>query len=164
MNVMFNAYAVSDQKWGKSVSPVVRCGLKEWPVESVTAHVEVGSDKSRMTATRVLAGGVLLGPAGAILGGLARKDVTKGHLTLNLDGEKSVVEFHGHDLEKALAFVQALDEAAGRTGEPAAPPPPAAPAHWNTDPFGRHHLRWWDGKRWTKHVSDAGQQSIDPLT
>jgi hypothetical protein len=43
---------------------------------------------------------------------------------------------------------------------PAAPglPPPA----WNTDPTGRHQLRYWDGKAWTDYVSDNGQESRDP--
>lgn len=114
MFVAFNAYAVTDQKWGKKIPPVVRRGVKEWPVAQVTATVTVGSDRSRMTATRVLAGGVLLGPAGLILGGLARKDVTSGRLELDLAGERVVVDFRGGEVEKALAFAEALDSAAGR--------------------------------------------------
>jgi hypothetical protein len=42
------------------------------------------------------------------------------------------------------------------------PPPPQAPAAWLTDPQRRHELRWWDGSRWTEHVSDAGSPSTDP--
>lgn len=34
---------------------------------------------------------------------------------------------------------------------------------WHPDPAHRHELRWWDGQRWTEHVSDRGQQSIDPI-
>lgn len=50
-------------------------------------------------------------------------------------------------------------------GPPAAPPPPppAAPAGWNPDPSGEHELRYWDGTRWTEHVSDGGVQGIDAL-
>jgi hypothetical protein len=49
------------------------------------------------------------------------------------------------------------------------PPVPATgpafvPATWGPDPSGRHELRFWDGKSWTEHVSDRGQQSKDPLT
>ena len=36
------------------------------------------------------------------------------------------------------------------------------PASWHPDPFGRHELRYWDGSRWTEHVSSHGKQSIDP--
>jgi hypothetical protein len=39
---------------------------------------------------------------------------------------------------------------------------PIAPAGWNTDPTGRHHVRYWDGFHWTDHVADAGDQTTDP--
>ncbi len=34
-------------------------------------------------------------------------------------------------------------------------------ANWYPDPSGRHELRYWDGERWTEHVSDHGRQSTD---
>jgi hypothetical protein len=37
-----------------------------------------------------------------------------------------------------------------------------AAAGWHADPFGRFDHRYWDGERWTEHVSTAGQQSVDP--
>jgi hypothetical protein len=37
-----------------------------------------------------------------------------------------------------------------------------SPAAWHPDPFRRHELRYWDGARWTEHVSDRGQTSADP--
>lgn len=37
-------------------------------------------------------------------------------------------------------------------------------AAWLADPVGRHQHRYWDGKRWTDHVSDQGEQSKDPYT
>ena len=37
-----------------------------------------------------------------------------------------------------------------------APPlPPGTPAQWATDPFDQSSLRYWDGDRWTDHVSPA---------
>lgn len=42
------------------------------------------------------------------------------------------------------------------------PPPPIGGA-WHLDPTGRHELRYWDGSRWTDHVSDSGTQSSDPV-
>ena len=45
---------------------------------------------------------------------------------------------------------------------PVSPPPPAAPPHWAADPLGRHEQRYWDGSRWTEHVSNAGVAGIDP--
>ncbi len=40
----------------------------------------------------------------------------------------------------------------------------AAPAGWHPDPKERHELRYWDGSKWTDHVSDAGVTSKDPVT
>jgi hypothetical protein len=39
----------------------------------------------------------------------------------------------------------------------------AAPAGWFADPGRRHELRYWDGQRWTEHVSDRGTQAVDPM-
>ncbi|MGE3622184.1 MAG: phospholipid scramblase-related protein [Acidimicrobiia bacterium] len=36
------------------------------------------------------------------------------------------------------------------------------PANWYPDPLGRHELRYWDGARWTEHVSNRGVQAVDP--
>ena len=50
-------------------------------------------------------------------------------------------------------------------GTPYTPTPPvteAPPFGWYPDPSGRHEQRYWDGTRWTEHVSDGGQQSSDP--
>ena len=47
---------------------------------------------------------------------------------------------------------------------PLPPPPPVAvavPAGWLADPSGGHELRYWDGREWTAHVSDSGEQSMD---
>jgi hypothetical protein len=41
-------------------------------------------------------------------------------------------------------------------------PPRPPPASWQRDPWGRHELRYWDGRRWSEHVSDAGNRSLDP--
>jgi uncharacterized protein YxjI len=34
--------------------------------------------------------------------------------------------------------------------------------NWYPDPFGRHELRYYDGSRWTEHVSSHGRQAVDP--
>jgi hypothetical protein len=36
-----------------------------------------------------------------------------------------------------------------------------APA-WHTDPAGRFQQRYWDGIRWTEHVTADGQTAVDP--
>lgn len=39
----------------------------------------------------------------------------------------------------------------------------ASPAAWHPDPHQRHELRYWDGTRWTEHVSSNGATSTDPM-
>jgi hypothetical protein len=39
---------------------------------------------------------------------------------------------------------------------------PARIAGWRPDPSRRHLYRYWDGRRWTEHVSDPGVFGIDP--
>jgi len=54
-----------------------------------------------------------------------------------------------------------------RDGERHPEPAPArwawspAPMGWFADPYRRHELRYWDGQRWTEHVSDRGTQTVD---
>ena len=38
-----------------------------------------------------------------------------------------------------------------------------APAGWFPDSVGRHEYRYWDGSAWTDHVSDGGEQGLDPV-
>jgi hypothetical protein len=108
----FGPFMVSNRKWGKIVPPYFSIAIKTWPVDQAALDVELEDQHSRITATRVLAGGLLLGPAGMILGALARKDVTKGRMTLTVDGRVvQRYEFPGRDVAKAEAFVQALADA-----------------------------------------------------
>lgn len=37
------------------------------------------------------------------------------------------------------------------------------PANWYPDPNRRHELRYWDGGKWTDHVSTGGVTSTDPV-
>ncbi|OBG24591.1 hypothetical protein A5764_09305 [Mycobacterium sp. 852002-51057_SCH5723018] len=41
--------------------------------------------------------------------------------------------------------------------------PPPTPATWHPDPTRRFECRWWDGTRWTQHVSTNGHRMSDPL-
>jgi Protein of unknown function (DUF2510) len=45
------------------------------------------------------------------------------------------------------------------TGEPH--DPNVAPAGWHPDPSGRYQLRYWDGTRWTEHVTSNGVPATD---
>jgi hypothetical protein len=62
-----------------------------------------------------------------------------------------------------LWLIERNDSGAGRVAQPAAvgvtgPPPETQwyghpPAGWHPDPAGLNRWRWWDGHRWTEHVS-----------
>lgn len=41
---------------------------------------------------------------------------------------------------------------------------PSVPADWYKDPSGRYEYRYWDGTKWTEHVSRAGTVHKDPPT
>lgn len=41
---------------------------------------------------------------------------------------------------------------------------PSVPADWYKDPSGRYEYRYWDGQKWTEHVSRAGTVYKDPPT
>jgi hypothetical protein len=41
--------------------------------------------------------------------------------------------------------------------------PAMTSAAWFQDPTERHEFRYWDGGRWSEHVSDQGIVSVDPL-
>lgn len=111
----FGPFMVSNRKWGKTVPLFFSIGVKTFPVADAELSVAVGSPQSRMTATRILAGGVLLGPVGMILGGMARKDVSQGSMTLTVNGETvQTYPFPARELERAMEFVQQLGDAQAR--------------------------------------------------
>jgi hypothetical protein len=41
---------------------------------------------------------------------------------------------------------------------------PSVPADWYKDPAGRYEFRYWDGTKWTEHVSRGGVRYSDPPT
>lgn len=41
---------------------------------------------------------------------------------------------------------------------------PSVPADWYKDPSGRYEYRYWDGQKWTEHVSRGGTVHKDPPT
>jgi hypothetical protein len=62
----------------------------------------------------------------------------------------------------------AAAQGAPRLHVPAPPPPPlvaptARPPEWLPDPTRRHELRYWDGARWSDHVSNRGVVAYDRL-
>lgn len=63
------------------------------PVKGARAEFELGAEQKRTTLTRVGVGGVLFGPAGAIVGGLMKKDKSKCYVSVSFaDGDTVLIE------------------------------------------------------------------------
>jgi hypothetical protein len=71
------------------------------------------------------------------------------------------------DLVYLLSIRPQLDRVAARPGvavaQVAAVAPVAPQPGWYPDPHARHELRWFDGLRWTEHVSDGGVTATEPV-
>lgn len=85
-------------------------------VKGAKASVEAGAAaRSRMTATRVIGGAAILGPLGAILGGLAKKDESKVFLIIEMsDGTVFTEEVKGRHEGAARQFAGVVNTQASR--------------------------------------------------
>jgi hypothetical protein len=141
----------------------LRKGLRSWPLNECEANVETGAAvSSRVTATRVVAGAMMFGNTGALVGAISKKDRSKVYLTISVADNVFLEEVRGLDEGKARQFANKLNQAAASSrkhpvGQPiptvAAPPPPppsAVPAGWY--PQGEVQ-RYWDGSEWTEHTA-----------
>lgn len=93
------------------------------PVAGAVATYEPGtSSGGRMTATRVVSGAILAGPAGAIIGGLLRKDSTRGYITVTFaTGEVVLLDGPLSDDAKMRDFVNKVNLASSNHAEANAP-------------------------------------------
>lgn len=136
---------------------LVNWSKDEWHELAADAHgnYEAGSQRSRVTATRVLGGAVLGAGVGAIVGGLARKDISV--LYIAVQGKDEVVSFELPVKEEShvrtlLAAVNAPAEStsplAGSQGTgtwrlpPAPAPRPVTPPRPAPSQDARRQLRW----------------------
>jgi hypothetical protein len=87
----------------------------------------------------------------------------KADLDKRLNHLQSLKEATDSELAKLKAVESSSAKEKPVSTSPAPPPPPPTPPVWAADPAGRSELRYWDGARWTEHVSDQGVQGVDPL-
>jgi hypothetical protein len=75
----------------------------------------------------------------------------------------SLAPRQGHVLEPVSVVLEPdlrrTDHAASAVATMAQP----AAGQWSADPYGRYQLRYYDGTRWTEHVSSAGIPAVDPV-
>lgn len=113
---------------------------------------------------------------------------TARDLLVELRQRPDIVEGVARDIDQLLGVAQA-ERVASSTGlasgastsapdEAKSPPSVPSPASsaggdttprttsapgWHRDPTGRFEYRYWDGARWTEHVSRSGARSVDDL-
>lgn len=93
----------------------VHVGLrKKYPARECHAEVVTGGQRQRMTATRVGAGALLAGSAGAIIGGMAQKDLSKSWVVLVTPDETLHLELNGTAVHDGPQFAFHLEAEAAR--------------------------------------------------
>ena len=99
----------------------------------------------------------------------AEVGVTKKVAAAQIDNQRMIAKAEAKRLsaetkafkkESGIGVVAALRPRPGPSAPPSAPV--STPAGWHRDPHGRHEMRYWDGARWTDHVSDSGATGLDP--
>lgn len=82
------------------------------PIAGAAAVAESGSSVKSPTLGRVVAGGLLAGPAGAIVGGLFQKDKSKFYITVTFaDGSVVVIDGPSKDETKMRRFAESINAA-----------------------------------------------------
>lgn len=85
------------------------------------AEFESGADQKRTTLTRVAAGAIVAGPAGAIVGGLFRKNKSRVYVTITFpDGDVAVIDGPVKDERQLREFARVVNVAGKRDAEASA--------------------------------------------
>lgn len=80
------------------------------PLAGAEATYETGNDKSRPTLTRIGAGAIIAGPAGAVVGALFKKDTGKNYVTVVFaDGDTVIIEGPQSDAMKMREFAARIN-------------------------------------------------------
>ena len=88
-------------------------GSEKRPIAGAVAEFEAGIGQKSPTLGRVAVGGILAGPAGAVVGGLFQKDKSRAYVTVLFpSGESVVIDGPAKDEAKLRAFTTKLNAAA----------------------------------------------------
>lgn len=93
----------------------VRRAFKSWHVNDITAElVLTAADGSSVTAGRVVAGALLAGPVGAVVGAMAKKAAQSGYLIINTPNGEYSAKVSGRAVAQAHHFMLALERVQAR--------------------------------------------------
>lgn len=87
---------------------------QQHPIQGARAEVETSGDMGKQVrAGRVITGGVLFGPAGAVVGGLLRKSRNQIYITITFpNGDTGLIEAPAKQETEARRFAVAINNAA----------------------------------------------------
>ena len=104
----FNGWRIDGRK--------LRGDGQEFDLAGAQVEFEAGANAgSRITATRVVTGGVLFGPIGAVAGGLLRKNRNKVYIVITFaDGSSGLIEAPAKKETQARKFANHLQSVANR--------------------------------------------------
>ena len=89
-------------------------GFRKWDVADCSAEFQSGETLAKMSAGRVIGGAVLLGPLGAVLGGMAKKDRSKVYVAIQTPTGPIVVEGPASEQRQAMTLASNINAAAAR--------------------------------------------------
>ena len=95
------------------LGPKIGYKFKKFPTAGAFAELDtVDAPAPQTTLTRIAAGAVIAGPVGAIIGGMLKKDRSKGFITVTLaDGCVIIGEFPAAKISQARKFASLINEA-----------------------------------------------------
>lgn len=83
------------------------------PIAGAVATFESGATNTKTTLGRVVAGGIIAGPAGAIVGGMMKKDKSKVYATVTFaDGDYTLITAPATQQSALMEFVARVNKIA----------------------------------------------------
>lgn len=112
----YGVHSVSNGEY--SYLPEGRFKKVRKPIAGAIAEFESGASNQKTTAGRVVAGAVIAGPVGAVVGGLLKKDKTKCYVTVTFaDGDVAIIDGPVKDERRLREFAVKINAASRHYSE-----------------------------------------------
>ncbi len=127
---------------------------------ATTPLLLVVADSCEKTSTAAsITGSVILL---ALVGGVIALAIANSQARRRLTTANSELGYLRPEYARLQLWAAQLSGTPATDAQATAYPTTLVPAQWYPDPSGRHELRYWEGSRWSGHVSDNGVTSLDP--